>query len=125
MQGLFGVENGEPAPAVVQVPCSPSENSSTSDNDDDKKRKGTALSRERITMQQKLKAIQHFEKNRMTQKELDDWMYKTFMLKKKLSKSAVANMFRPKDLARIKSFEQQPIHIVAAKKCNATAISRA
>jgi hypothetical protein len=57
LQDLFGVENDEPAPAVVQVPGSPSENSSTSDNDDDKKRKGTALSRERITMQQKLKAF--------------------------------------------------------------------
>ncbi len=51
-------------------------------------------------MQQKLKAIQHFEKNRMTQKELDDWMYKTFMLKKKLSKSAVANMFLPTDFGQ-------------------------
>ncbi len=84
--------NDEPAPAVVQVPGSPSENSSTSDDDDDdKKRKGTAPSRERITMKQKLKAIQHFEKNRMTQKELGDLMYKSFMLKKKFSKSAVAN----------------------------------
>ena len=61
-QDLFGVENDEPAPAVVQVPGSPSENSSTIDNDDDKKRKGTALSRERITMQQKLKAIQHLKR---------------------------------------------------------------
>ena len=87
------------------MPGSPSENSLTSDSDDDKKR--TAPSRERITLQQKLTAIQHFDKNRITQKELGDWMYKTFMFKKKLSKSAVANMFRPKDLARIKSFEQQ------------------
>ncbi len=37
-------------------------NPSTSDNDDDKKRKGTAPSRERITMQQKLKAIQHLKR---------------------------------------------------------------
>ena len=48
---FFGVENDEPAPAFVQVPGSPSEHSSTSDNDDDKKRKGTAPSRERITLQ--------------------------------------------------------------------------
>jgi hypothetical protein len=81
-----------PTRNIVHVPGSPSENASTSDNDDDKKRKGTApgQSRERITMQQKLKAMQHFEKNRMTQKERGDWMNKTFMLKKKLSRSAVA-----------------------------------
>jgi hypothetical protein len=66
------------------------------------KTKGTPSSRERLTMQQKLKAVQYFEKNRMTQKELCEWMYKTLMLTKMPSKSAVANIFRPKDLARIK-----------------------
>ena len=44
----------------------------------------------RVILQQKLKVMQHFEKNRMTQKERGDWMNKTFMLKKKLSRSAVA-----------------------------------
>ena len=74
LKDLFGEEEDEPAPAVVEVPGSPSENSAASDDEVDKKHIGTAPSRERLTMLQKLKAIQHFEKNRMTQKELREWM---------------------------------------------------
>ncbi len=71
---VFGEENEAPGPAVLEVQGSASENSSTSE-DDDERRKGTAPSRKRLTMLQKLKAIkQHFEKNRMTQKELGEWM---------------------------------------------------
>ena len=42
----------------------------------------------------------------MTQKYLGDWMYKNLMLKKKACISAIANKSWPKDLAKIKSFEQ-------------------
>ncbi len=63
---IFGEENEAPGPAVVEVQGSASENSSTSE-DDDERRKGTAPSRKRLTMLQK-----HFEKNRMTQKELGE-----------------------------------------------------
>jgi hypothetical protein len=104
---MAAIINEAPEPASVIIPGSPSENSATSDDDNSPssvKTKGTAPSRERLTMQQKLKAVQHFEKNRMSQKELGEWMYKNLMLKKRPSKSAIANMFRPKDLARIKSF---------------------
>jgi hypothetical protein len=101
-------DDDAPEPASVVITGSPSENSATSDDDKSSaKTKGTAPSRERLTMQQKLKAVQHFEKNRMSQKELCDWMYKNLMLKKRPSKSAIANMFRPQNLARIKSFKNQ------------------
>jgi hypothetical protein len=108
-EDIFG-DDEAPEPASVIITGSPSENSATSDDDkspSSAKTKGTAPSRERLTMQQKLKAVQHFEKNRMSQKELSDWMYKNLMLKKRPSKSAIANMFRPNDLARIKSFKNQ------------------
>ena len=94
-------------PESVIIPDSPLENSATSDDVNIPSRvkiKGTAPSRELLTMQQKRKAVQRFEKNWMSQKELDVWKYKNLMLKKRSSKSAIANMFRPKDLARIKSF---------------------
>ena len=98
--------------APIHIPGPPSDNSATSEDENSAdglrvKTRGTLSSRERLTMQQKLKAVQHFEKNRMSQKDLREWMYKTLMLKKRPSKSAVANMFRPKDLARIKSFHDQ------------------
>uniref|UniRef100_A0A7S0QCU1 DDE-1 domain-containing protein n=1 Tax=Cryptomonas curvata TaxID=233186 RepID=A0A7S0QCU1_9CRYP len=50
-------------------------------------------------------AVQHFEKNRLSQKELGKWMYKKLMLKKRPSRSVIANMYRPEDRARIKSFK--------------------
>ncbi len=79
-EDIFG-DDEAPEPASVIIPGSPSENSATSDENNSPssvKTKGTAPSRERLTMQQKLKAVQHFEKNRISQKELGEWMYKSF-----------------------------------------------
>ena len=70
-EDIFG-DDEAPAPAPVNIPGSHSENSATSDDDNSPssvKTKGTAPSRERLTMQQKLKAVQRlrFEKNRTSQ----------------------------------------------------------
>ncbi len=68
-EDIFGDNNGAPAPAVVEIPGSPSENSSTIMIDDYGERcKGSTTPlrhSERLTMQQKLNAILHFhvEKN--------------------------------------------------------------
>ena len=83
-EDIFG-DDEAPEPASVIIPGSPSDNSATSDEDNSPssvKTKGTAPSSERLTMQQKLKAVQHFEKNRMSQKDLGECMYKNLMLKK-------------------------------------------
>ena len=75
---IFG-DDEAPAAASVRIDDSPSDNSAPSDDEDSPssvKTKGTGPARERLTMQQKLQAVQHFEKNRMSQKELGEWMYK-------------------------------------------------
>jgi hypothetical protein len=86
-------------------------------------RKGTAPLRKRLTMQQKLKAIQHFEKNRTVfeghRKDLGEFTFKGLMLKKKSSKSSIAKMFRPKNFARINFFEYQTSpHLLQQKSAN-------
>ncbi len=119
-KNIFG-DDEAPEPASVIIPGAPSENLATSDDDNSPssvKTKFTAPSRELLTLQQKLKAVQCFEKNRMSQKELDVWMYKKLMRMKRLSKPAITNTFRPKDLARIKSFQDQTNPHLLQQKCS-------
>jgi hypothetical protein len=76
-EDIFGADDSESAP--VPIPAHVAVNSSPSCSEDESKssgkRAGKAPSRERLSMQQKLKAIQHFEKNRMNQTELANWMF--------------------------------------------------
>ena len=106
-EDIFGDEDAEESISAVQNHSQ----SSSSDEERDKdcefsvESKGTALkSRERLSMHQKLRAVQHFEANKITQKELAVWMFKNLKLKKEPSKAAVSKMFKPAELIRIKAF---------------------
>jgi hypothetical protein len=78
-EDIFGPDDSS-ASTPVPVPDSITVDSSPSCSDDELelkscgKRAGKAPSRVRLTMQQQLKAIKHFEKNRMNQTELGAWM---------------------------------------------------
>lgn len=117
-EDIFGADDGESAP--VPIPAHVAVNSSPSCSEDESKssgkRAGKAPSRERLSMQQKLKAIQHFEKNRMNQTELANWMFKNLKLTKVPNKAAVSKMLRKEEFNRIKAFAADTNHFMLQKK---------
>ena len=116
-EDIFGADDSESAP--VPIPAHVAVNSSPSCSEDESKssgkRAGKAPSRERLSMQQKLKAIQHFEKNRMNQTELANWMFKNLKLTKVPSKAAVSKMLRKEEFNRIKAFAADTNHFMLQK----------
>ena len=106
-EDIFGDEDAEESISAVQNHSQSSSSDEERDKDCDSsvKSKGTApKSRERLSMHQKLRAVQHFEANKITQKELAVWMFQNLKLKKEPSKAAVSKMFKPAELIRIKAF---------------------
>ena len=78
---------------------------------------GTAPARRmRLSLQQKLAAINHFQSNKMTHNELAQWMKKQFKLEKEINRSTITKMFRETELKRFEGFKGRNKPNQAGKK---------
>jgi hypothetical protein len=117
---IFGPDDSASAP--VPVPDSVTVDSSPLCSDDELELKscgkhaGKAPSRVRLTMQQKLKGIEHLEKNRKNQTELGAWMYKNMKFKRVSSKGALSKMLKQQEHKWIKAFAEENNQFMLQKK---------
>ena len=78
---------------------------------------GTAQARRmRLSLQQKLAAISHFQSNKMTHNELAQWMKKQFKLEKEIDRSTITKMFRETELKRLRASKDETNPFKLGKK---------
>mmetsp|Transcript_52392 Transcript_52392/g.109306 ORF Transcript_52392/g.109306 Transcript_52392/m.109306 type:complete len:132 (-) Transcript_52392:1330-1725(-) len=76
-----------------------------------KKSKGAPVARVRLSQQEKMKLVHyHLANPLISQKELIDWCFKKFDMKKRLSVGAMCGLLKPANVARFKQLHENEIN---------------